>query len=59
MAVKEEEMRRMIEKEERFREYLEEKKVELNTDKIKILRLRKGGGRRDKRIWRWKGKVTK
>jgi hypothetical protein len=49
----EEEMRSMI---GRLEEYLEKKKLELNVDKTKIMRFRKGGGRLGKREWRWKGK---
>lgn len=30
--------------------------MELNTDKTKIMRFRKGGGRESKREWRWKEK---
>lgn len=44
---------------ERFKEYLEMKKFELNVDKTKMIRFRKGGGREDRRMWRWKGKVKK
>lgn len=53
IAENEEEMRSMIEK---LEGYLDRKKLELNTDKTKILSFRKGGRTR-KRVWRWKGKV--
>lgn len=42
----------------RLEEYLREKRLELNVGKTKVMRFRKGGGRRDKRIWRWRGKVV-
>jgi len=54
MADKEEEMRSMI---ERLDKYLEGKGLELNVGKTKIIRFRKGGGRRKRKEWRWKGKV--
>lgn len=41
---------------ERLERYLDRKKLELNARKTKIMRFRKGGGRLDKRDWRWKGK---
>lgn len=41
---------------ERLEEYLGKKNLELNTKKTKILRFRKGGGRVERREWRWKGK---
>lgn len=37
---------------ERLEEYLEGKNLNLNTEKI--VRFRKGGGRMDRRDWRWK-----
>lgn len=40
----------------RMEEYIERKKLELNVNKIKIMRFRKRGGRIGKRDWRWKGK---
>jgi hypothetical protein len=49
----EEGMRSMI---GRLDEYLEKKKLELNVDKTKIMRFRKGEGRLRKREWRWKEK---
>lgn len=49
-----EEMRSMI---ERLEGYLEKKGLELNTEKTKIMRFRKGGGRLGKNYWRWKGKI--
>lgn len=54
MAEEEEKMRSMM---ERFSEYVEEKKLELNTEKAKILKFRKEGETRDRRIWRWKEKL--
>jgi hypothetical protein len=53
LAEEEEGMRSMI---GRLEEYLEKKKLELNVDKTKIMRFRKGGGRLSKRDWRWSGK---
>lgn len=53
LAEREDEMRSMMERLER---YLDRKKLELNTEKTKIMRFRKGGGRFDKRCWRWKGR---
>jgi hypothetical protein len=52
VAEKEEEMRSML---ERLESYLDGKGLELNTRKTKVIRFRKGGGRRKKREWRWKG----
>jgi len=49
MAEGENEMRSMM---ERLKKYLEKKKVELNPDKTKIVRFRKGGGRERKKEWR-------
>jgi len=45
MAEKEQGMKAMI---RRFERYLEEKKLELNVEKTKIMRYRRGGGRRKK-----------
>jgi len=53
MAEGEEEMRSML---ERLQGYLDKKRVELNAEKTKIVRFRKGGGREKKREWRWKGR---
>ena len=41
---------------ERLEKYLEEKKLELNAGKTKILRFRRGGGTMRRWEWRWKGK---
>lgn len=41
----------------RFEENLNEKRLELNLGKTKIMRFRKGGDRIRKRNWRWKRKV--
>lgn len=46
LAENEEEMRSMI---ERLEVYLDRKRLELNTEKTKIVRFRKGGGREVKR----------
>ncbi|XP_067212233.1 golgin subfamily A member 6-like protein 6 [Linepithema humile] len=54
IAEEEEEMKGMMEKLER---YLDRKNLELNTEKTKIMRFRKGGGRWKKKVWRWKGKT--
>lgn len=53
LAENEEEMRNMM---ERLEVYLDRKRMELNMEKTKIVRFRKGGGREVKRDWRWKGK---
>lgn len=53
LAESEDEMRSMV---GRLEEYLDRKKVELNPEKTKIVRFRRGGGRESKRDWRWKGK---
>lgn len=53
LAGNEEEMRSMM---ERLEVYLDRKRMDLNTEKTKIVRFRKGGGREVKRDWRWKGK---
>lgn len=47
LLAEEEKKRSMI---ERFSEYLDRKKLVLNTDKTKIMGFRKGGGRRNRRI---------
>lgn len=54
MAEGEDELRSMI---GRFEQYLDEKRLELNTEKTKIMRFRRGGERVGKKDWRWKGKV--
>lgn len=41
---------------ERLERYLDRKGLELNVEKTKIVRFRKGGGRLGKVSWRWKGK---
>jgi len=53
LAKGEDEIRSMMERLER---YLDRKKVELNAEKTKLMRFRRGGGREKKRDWRWKGK---
>lgn len=44
---------------ERMENYLDQKGLELNTEKTKIIRFRKGGRRMGKIKWRWKGKRIK
>lgn len=56
LAEDENEMKSMI---GRLEEYVEKKKLEVNIDKTKIMRFRKGGGRWGKRDWRWKGRKIK
>lgn len=53
---KENEMKSMM---GRLEKYLGRKNLELNTEKTKIMRFRKGGGRLEKRDWRWKGRKIK
>ena len=53
VAEEEEEMRGMI---ERLEKYLKRKKLELNTEKTKIIRFRKKGGRWKKRYGNEKGR---
>lgn len=36
---------------------MERKKLEMNVEKTKVIRFKRGRGRRDKRVWRWRGKV--
>jgi len=53
MEEEENEIRSMM---ERLEKYLERKKVDLNREKTKIVRFRKGGMRERKKDWRWKGR---
>lgn len=53
LLAKEDEMRSMI---VRLENYLEKKGLELNVEKTKMMRFRKGGVRIEKRDWKWKGK---
>lgn len=53
LAKEEEEMRWLL---KRFETYCDEKGLEVNTEKTKIIRFRRGGGRRSKLKWWWKGK---
>jgi len=46
---KEKEMRSLTERLER---YLDRKKLEMNVEKMKIMRCRRGSGRETKRTWR-------
>lgn len=48
LAEGEEEMRSMM---VRLKDYLDKKGLELNAEKTKMMRFRKGGERRDKRVW--------
>lgn len=48
-----EEMRSVI---ERLEKYLDGKRIELNAEKTKIIRFKKGGDRESRVEWRWKGK---
>jgi len=56
LAEEEDEMKSMI---DRFERYLGRKRLELNVDKTKVMRFRKGKGRMRKREWWWKGKEIK
>lgn len=56
MAKEKKEMWSMI---ERFEANLQEKQLELNKEKTKIIRCQKGGGRRDKMIQKSKRMVIK
>lgn len=49
VAEEENEMRSMV---ERLEGYLDKKRLEVNTEKTKVMRFRKGGGRLSKRDWR-------
>lgn len=53
LAENENEMRSMI---ERLEEYQRKKNLELNTEKTKIMRFRKGVGKVEKKEWKWTGK---
>ncbi|XP_071568694.1 uncharacterized protein [Temnothorax nylanderi] len=53
IAEDEDQMRSML---ERLEGYLGRKRLELNVEKTKIMRFKKGGGRDCKRRWRWEGK---
>lgn len=52
VAKEEEDMAEMMRRLER---YLKGKKLRLNTEKSKIIRFRKGGGRSKEVVWKWKG----
>lgn len=56
LAKNEDEMRNVIEK---LEVYLERKRLEVTTNKMKIIRFRKGGGRMEKRNWKWKATKIK
>lgn len=43
----------------RLEEYLDRKGLEVNTEKTKVMRFRKGGGRMSRVRWLWKGKELK
>lgn len=49
LAENKEKMRSVIERLER---YLDRKRLEVNTEKTKIMKFRKGGGKKEKRDWR-------
>lgn len=53
MAEEEDEMRSMM---GRLEGYLDGKRLEVNTEKTKVMRFRKGRGRQIKRDWKWKGR---
>lgn len=53
IAEEEQDMRAMMNRLER---YLERKGLELNEEKTKVMKFRKGGRRSKKIDWRWKGK---
>ncbi|XP_071572354.1 uncharacterized protein [Temnothorax nylanderi] len=53
LAEEEQDMRAMI---SRLEGYLDRKGLTLSIEKSKIMRFRKGGGRKKKCDWRWKGK---
>jgi len=53
LAKNEESMKETMERLER---YLRNKNLQLNVEKSKMLCFRKGGGRRRRTKWRWKGK---
>jgi len=54
MAEKEEEMRSMM---ERWERYVGTKNLEVNVEKTKIMRFRRKGGRWKSIVWKWKGKT--
>lgn len=56
LAKDEDEMRGLMRK---LKRYLSGKSLEVNTEKTKVIRCRRGGGRRKKVNWRWKGKIVK
>ncbi|XP_071650744.1 uncharacterized protein [Temnothorax longispinosus] len=53
LAEEEQDMRSMI---SRLEGYLDRKGLTLSIEKSKVMRFRKGGGRKKKYDWRWKGK---
>ncbi|XP_024886911.1 golgin subfamily A member 6-like protein 1, partial [Temnothorax curvispinosus] len=53
LAEGEDKMRSMM---ERLKKYLDKKSLQLNAEKTKIMKFRKGGGRMVKKDWRWKGR---
>lgn len=42
---------------QRFRRYIEKKKLELNTEKSKVLVFEKGRRRKDQRRWNWGNEI--
>jgi len=39
-----------------LKRYVDQKGLEVNVDKTKVMRCRRGGGRQRKIVWKWKGK---
>lgn len=56
LAESEDEMKSMM---ERLEVYLEEKNLELNTEKTKIMRIKREPGKLEKRDWRWSKRKIK
>lgn len=54
LAENKETMRSVIERLER---YLDRKRLEVNTEKTKIMKFRKGDGKEEESDWRWKGRA--
>lgn len=52
LAKSEEGMKEMV---KRMKNYLKKKRLQLNTEKSKMMCFRKGGGRRRKIEWKWRG----
>jgi len=54
VAEEEEGLRDMIRK---VKKYLEKKKLEISTEKTKIMVFKNKGGREKERFWWWRGKI--